>query len=189
MAPSVTRLEVRADHLLFPPVAEVNDVDWCDDMVFASGGNDHKICIFRIDEKWPHYTFDGHTDDVTCVKWSPSSSIPSSSSSPSPSSSQRYLASVGDDGKLMVWQMDKYPQHRRDRDKKWSRSVSPVKRDRDTNNAGSDPDDDYFTGTGGGGDNKHLVVSWQVVEGSENKRMSALEWSPERTDGRMLLAA
>lgn len=77
----------------------------------------------------------------------------------------------------MVWQMGRYPQAR-GTTKSRSGSASPSKRD-----ANPEDGDDYF------GLEEHLVVKWQVVEGSENKRMNALEWSPEREDGRVLLAA
>lgn len=163
-----------------PPLDEVNDVDWLDDTVFASAANDHKICIHRIDDRRPHYTFKAHTDDVTRIKWSPA---PAPAPGPGSNQSQnqtetlsrRYLASVSDDGRLMVWQMDRYP-HLRGGTKS-SGSVSPSKKD------AAEDGDDYF------GLEEHLVVKWQVVEASENKRMNALEWSPERADGRMLLAA
>lgn len=36
---------------------------------------------------------------------------------------------------------------------------------------------------------ENLVVKWQVVDESMNTRMNALDWSNDRADGRLLLAA
>ncbi|OCF31255.1 hypothetical protein I316_07041 [Kwoniella heveanensis BCC8398] len=77
---------------------EVNDVDWLDDEVFASGGNDHTIFVHRGSDKRPSFTLKGHTDDVTRLKWSPSSSNKPITS--------RLLASVSDDGNCMVWRVN-----------------------------------------------------------------------------------
>lgn len=153
----------------------MNDIDWLDDTVFASAGNDHKIFIWRVDDPREHpraeFIFKAHTDDVTLIKWAPPST--------STTAATRYLASVADDGKLMVWQMPKYPESRvRDKDAagvKGSRSVSPLKHD----------GDDYQFGAMEEG----LVIKWQVVDESENKRMNSLDWSNDRGDGRLLLAA
>lgn len=160
----------------------MNDVDWLDETVFASASNDHKILIWRADDSRdpprPEFIFKAHTDDVTLIKWAPSSSTNGNDGVAS-----RYLASIADDGKLIVWQMPKYPESRT-RSKsttKSSRSASPLK---------------HGDGSGGGGDDyqfgvmeEGLVVKWQVVDQSENMRMNSLDWSKDRIDGRLLLAA
>jgi WD40 repeat protein len=160
----------------------VNDVDWLDDNVFATAGNDHKICIYHSDNRQrPRYILKGHTDDVLSIKWSP----------PHLPNSQRYLASIADDGQLLVWRLPEYPEAF---DKKSTASTgtgagggsaSPFKRERE----GSGSGDDYqFDATP-----KHLVCKWQVVDESEseNQRMctNALGWSQDQVDGKVLLAA
>jgi hypothetical protein len=77
----------------------------------------------------------------------------------------------------MVWQMPRYPESRTrsKSNNKSSRSASPLKHDTE----------DYQFGAM----EENLVVKWQVVDESENMRMNALDWSNDRADGRLLLAA
>ncbi|OWZ61060.1 hypothetical protein AYX14_07025, partial [Cryptococcus neoformans] len=82
---------------------EVNDVDWLDDQVFASAGNDHAIHVHHGDDKRPRFTFRGHTDDVTRIKWSPLAAAGG------PPAAERLLASVSDDGNCMIWKLPFYP--------------------------------------------------------------------------------
>ncbi|KAK4685049.1 transducin (beta)-like 1, partial [Tremellales sp. Uapishka_1] len=143
---------------------EVNDVDWLDDEVFASGGNDKSVFVHRVNDKRPKFVFKGHQDDVQCVRFSP---LPSAGSPPE----SRLLASVSDDGYCIVWGLPQYPDDRATS----SRSRSPVKA----------PEEEY--------DGTTPKNSWlqrlQVVSSSENTRMNTLEWSPGSTQGRMILAA
>lgn len=151
---------------------EVNDVDWLDDNVFASAGNDHTIFVFRANDKRPRFTFKGHSDDVTRIKWSPAR--------PGLSPLERLLASVSDDGNVMVWRLPIYPDDRGTH----SRSLSPVKLAKEALS-----DDDYFQNGGAILGIDHCVNRLAVVTGSENRRMDTVEWSPACRDGRMILAA
>ncbi|WVR06163.1 hypothetical protein IAU60_003193 [Kwoniella sp. DSM 27419] len=154
---------------------EVNDVDWLDDDVFASGGNDHTIFVHRATERRPRFTFKGHLDDVTRVKWSPAEAGKPVTS--------RLLASVSDDGNCMIWKLPNYPEPVMPSTSTGSRSMSPVK-GRDGSG-----EDDYFTnGTPVPGAD-HCLHRLNVVSNSDNKRMNTLEWSPACAEGRMLLAA
>nr|ODN86877.1 hypothetical protein L203_03650 [Cryptococcus depauperatus CBS 7841] len=156
---------------------EVNDVDWLDDDVFASAGNDHTIFVHYSDDKRPRFTFKGHIDDVTAIKWSPAI--------PGKTVTSRLLASVSDDGNCMIWKLPYYPSSRGASSAPigpTGRSISPVKR--------QDPpsdEDDYFQSSTPvtGADN--CLHKLSVVSGSENKRMSMLEWMP--SGNRMILAA
>ncbi|WVQ72929.1 hypothetical protein IAR50_002491 [Cryptococcus sp. DSM 104548] len=174
---------------------EVNDVDWLDDDVFASAGNDHTILVHYGDDKRPRFTFKGHTDDVTKIKWSPLV--------PGKPVSERLLASVSDDGSCMIWKLPHYPSNRGPSVSgatsfgPTGRSISPVKK--------HDPlsdEDDYFhqsqnntplpgsgTGKGRGTGVDNCLHKLSVVSGSENKRMDQLEWMPANESGRMILAA
>lgn len=178
---------------------EVNDVDWLDDEVFASAGNDHTIHVHHGDDKRPRFTFRGHTDDVTRIKWSPLGAA------------ERLLASVSDDGNCMIWKLPFYPSAR---GKSASvglggtRSLSPMKKMEPPSD-----EDDYFhqqpqphpnpnsadSGTAPNArSNSTSAISIEnclhrlnVVSGSENKRMSMLEWMPvdDGARARMILAA
>ncbi|WVW84453.1 hypothetical protein I302_106487 [Kwoniella bestiolae CBS 10118] len=155
---------------------EVNDVDWLDDDVFASAGNDHTIFVHRSNDKRPRFTFKGHSDDVTKIKWSPASA--------SSSSNTRLLASVSDDGNCMIWKLPSYPEASTRTG--GSRSLSPTK---DKEGSSEKDNDDYFNGGTPVPGVDHCLHRLTVVSGSENKRMSTLEWGAVREDGRMLLAA
>ena len=151
---------------------EVNDVDWLDDNVFASAGNDHTIFVYhRSYDKRPTYTFKGHTDDVTRIKWSPAHL--------GVAPTQRLLASVSDDGNVMIWRLPAYPEDRGTH----SRSLSPIKTAKDLG------EDDYFQNGGAVFGSDYCVNRLAVVTGSENRRMDTVEWSPECKDGKMILAA
>ncbi|WWC70532.1 uncharacterized protein I206_104483 [Kwoniella pini CBS 10737] len=151
---------------------EVNDVDWLDDDVFASAGNDHTIFVHRSNDKRPRFTFKGHTDDVTKIKWSPVQ--------PDKPVTARLLASVSDDGNVMIWKLPSYPELSTRNGA--SRSLSPQKA-----KEGS-AEDDYFGGGTPVPGVDHCLHRLTVVNGSENKRMNTLEWSNGQ-NGRMLLAA
>lgn len=152
---------------------EVNDVDWLDDDVFASGGNDHTIFIYRANDRRPRFTLKGHTDDVTRVKWSPP--LPTDKKGGS-----RLLASVADDGCIMIWKLPQYPVDRGT----VSRSQSPNKQSKER-----ELPDDIFQLTVAPG-SEYCVNRLHVVENViDNKRMNTLEWSPMSRDGRMIVAA
>ncbi|BEI90715.1 uncharacterized protein CcaverHIS019_0307850 [Cutaneotrichosporon cavernicola] len=152
---------------------EVNDVDWLDDDVFASGGNDHTIFIYRSNDRRPRFTLKGHSDDVTRVKWSPAR--------PGEGDQQRLLASVSDDGSIMIWKLPHYPADRGT----VSRSLSPSKQPRE-----KEPStDEFFQMTVLPG-SEYCVNRLQVVNSStDNKRMNTVEWGPTCKDGRMIIAA
>ena len=150
---------------------EVNDVDWLDDDVFASAGNDHTIFVYRANDKRPRFTFKGHTDDVTRIKWSPPQ--------PGIAPHQRLLASVSDDGNVMVWRLPTYPDDRGTH----SRSLSPIKAAKESS------EDDYFQSAGAVLGIEYCVNRVSVVTGSENRRMDTVEWSSACREGHMILAA
>jgi len=153
---------------------EVNDVDWLDDDVFASGGNDHMIFVYRANDRRPRFTFKGHTDDVTRVQWSPSQS--------GRSPQDRLLASASDDGTVFIWRLPQYPADRGT----VSRSMSPSKQPRDKEQASEDLPQVVVSPGSECCVNRLIVVNG----GTENKRMNTLEWSPSCHDGgRMIVAA
>ncbi|OXB37728.1 hypothetical protein J007_02506, partial [Cryptococcus neoformans] len=209
---------------------EVNDVDWLDDQVFASAGNDHAIHVHYGDDKRPRFTFRGHTDDVTRIKWSPLAA------GRGPAAAERLLASVSDDGNCMIWKLPFYPAGKSASvgasagagAGAGTRSLSPMKKMEPPSD-----EDDYFhqqqqqpslpnpnpnpnpssasdSGTGTNTQTQTLsnprssstaatsiencLHRLNVVSGSENKRMSMLEWMPvddrdQAGQGRMILAA
>ncbi|GMI98028.1 high expression of osmotically responsive genes 15, OLIGOCELLULA1 [Hibiscus trionum] len=71
------------------------DVDWCNDVSFATSSSDHMIYVCKIGEIRPIKTFAGHQGEVNCVKWDPTGSL---------------LASCSDDITAKIWCMkqDKY---------------------------------------------------------------------------------
>jgi WD40 repeat protein len=152
---------------------EVNDVDWLDDDVFVSGGNDHNIFVYRSNDRRSRFTFKGHTDDVTRVQWSPAQ--------PGASAQDRLLASVSDDGTIMIWKLPHYPADRGT----VSRSMSPSKQPREKELSAEEfPQVVVSPGS------EHCVNRLVVVNGgTENKRMNTLEWSPSCRDGRMIVGA
>jgi hypothetical protein len=123
------------------------------------------------------------------IKWSP---LPSSISSSSTSSatpedhSKRYLASIADDGQLIIWQIPEYPSSRPRNGSKNSSiggTASPLKRESVEEGEG-DGDDYQFESS-----SKYLVARFTVVEDNENTRMGAVDWSRDEIEGRVLIAA
>jgi hypothetical protein len=64
------------------------DVDWKDDVTFASCSTDKTVHICRVGMPRPLKTYTGHTDEVNAVKWDPSGTL---------------LASCSDDCTAKVW--------------------------------------------------------------------------------------
>ncbi|ESW28748.1 hypothetical protein PHAVU_002G014600 [Phaseolus vulgaris] len=71
------------------------DVDWRNNVSFATSSTDTKIHVCKIGENLPIKTFVGHQSEVNCIKWDPTGSL---------------LASCSDDMTAKVWSMkhDKY---------------------------------------------------------------------------------
>ncbi|WWC62305.1 uncharacterized protein I303_104901 [Kwoniella dejecticola CBS 10117] len=151
---------------------EVNDVDWLDDDVFASAGNDHTIFVHRSNDRRPRFTFKGHTDDVTRIKWSPVQ--------PGKPATARLLASASDDGYIMIWKLPSYPEAATRNGT--SRSTSPQKAKEGST------EDDYFGGGTPVPGVDHCLHRLKVVKISDNKRMNTLEWNHGQ-NGRLLVAA
>lgn len=66
------------------------DVDWRDNMTFASCSTDKTVHIYRIGQEKPLKVYRGHADEVNAVKWDPSGA---------------YLASCSDDCTAKVWEV------------------------------------------------------------------------------------
>jgi len=64
------------------------DVDWKDDMTFASCSTDKTVLICKVGSNVPLHQFRGHNDEVNAVKWDPSGNL---------------LASCSDDSTAKVW--------------------------------------------------------------------------------------
>ncbi|CAJ1929442.1 unnamed protein product [Sphenostylis stenocarpa] len=71
------------------------DVDWRNNVSFATSSTDTKIHVCKIGENLPIKTFVGHQSEVNCIKWDPTGSL---------------LASCSDDMTAKIWSMkhDKY---------------------------------------------------------------------------------
>ncbi|KGN48567.1 WD40 repeat-containing protein HOS15 [Cucumis sativus] len=71
------------------------DVDWRNNVSFATSSTDNMIYVCKIGETRPIKTFAGHQGEVNCVKWDPTGSL---------------LASCSDDITAKIWSMkqDKY---------------------------------------------------------------------------------
>ncbi|KDO79054.1 hypothetical protein CISIN_1g008467mg [Citrus sinensis] len=71
------------------------DVDWRNNVSFATSSTDNMIYVCKIGENRPIKTFAGHQGEVNCVKWDPTGSL---------------LASCSDDVTAKIWNMkqDKY---------------------------------------------------------------------------------
>ncbi|KAL8160439.1 hypothetical protein V2J09_001976 [Rumex salicifolius] len=66
------------------------DVDWRNNISFATSSTDHMIHVCKIGENQPIKTFAGHQGEVNCVKWDPTGSL---------------LASCSDDISAKIWSM------------------------------------------------------------------------------------
>ncbi|CAB1113606.1 unnamed protein product [Ectocarpus sp. CCAP 1310/34] len=66
------------------------DVDWKDDLTFATCSTDKAIHTCVIGEEYPRQTFTGHCDEVNAIKWDPSGT---------------FLASCSDDYTAKIWKM------------------------------------------------------------------------------------
>ncbi|THF98081.1 hypothetical protein TEA_027089 [Camellia sinensis var. sinensis] len=67
------------------------DVDWRNNVSFATSSTDNMIYICEVGETCPIKTFSGHQNEVNCVKWDPTGSL---------------LASCSDDCTAKIWSMD-----------------------------------------------------------------------------------
>ncbi|KAE9614268.1 putative transcription factor WD40-like family [Lupinus albus] len=74
------------------------DVDWRNNVSFATSSSDHMIHVCKIGDNRPVKTFAGHKGEVNCVKWDPTSSM---------------LASCSDDSTVKIWTMS-HDKHLRD---------------------------------------------------------------------------
>ncbi|XP_047156828.1 WD40 repeat-containing protein HOS15-like isoform X2 [Vigna umbellata] len=66
------------------------DVDWRNNVSFATSSTDNMIYVCKIGETRPIKTFAGHQGEVNCVKWDPTGSL---------------LASCSDDITAKIWSM------------------------------------------------------------------------------------
>ncbi|XP_024020657.1 WD40 repeat-containing protein HOS15 isoform X1 [Morus notabilis] len=71
------------------------DVDWRNNVSFATSSTDSMIHVFKIGESHPSRTFSGHQGEVNCVKWDPTGSL---------------LASCSDDISAKIWSL-KHDKH------------------------------------------------------------------------------
>ena len=72
-------------------LAPALDVDWKDDLTFASCSTDKTVQICRVGLSRPVKTYSGHNDEVNAVKWDPSGTL---------------LASCSDDCTAKVWDIN-----------------------------------------------------------------------------------
>ncbi|TKY55661.1 F-box/WD repeat-containing protein TBL1XR1 [Spatholobus suberectus] len=66
------------------------DVDWRNNLSFATSSTDNMIYVCKVGETRPIKTFAGHQGEVNCVKWDPTGSL---------------LASCSDDITAKIWSM------------------------------------------------------------------------------------
>ncbi|XP_074303689.1 WD40 repeat-containing protein HOS15 [Silene latifolia] len=66
------------------------DVDWRNNVSFATSSTDNMIYVCKIGENNPIKTFAGHQGEVNCVKWDPTGTL---------------LASCSDDNTAKIWSM------------------------------------------------------------------------------------
>lgn len=71
------------------------DVDWLDDVTFATCGADKKINIMRVDYPVPIKTFAGHENEINQLKFNPS---------------RTRIASCSDDHTARVWELGHLPE-------------------------------------------------------------------------------
>ncbi len=64
------------------------DLDWRDDSILATCTTDKLIFVYDLSQSEPIFTFQGHTDEVNCVRWSPDGIM---------------LASCSDDATARIW--------------------------------------------------------------------------------------
>ncbi len=67
------------------------DVDWRDDITFATSSADQKIYVCELGSLEPLKQFSGHKDEVNSIRWDPKG---------------KYLASCSDDRTAKVWSLD-----------------------------------------------------------------------------------
>lgn len=67
------------------------DVDWKDNVTFASCSTDKTVHVCQVGQDQPLKIYSGHVDEVNAVKWSPCG---------------RYLASCSDDHTAKVWDVE-----------------------------------------------------------------------------------
>ena len=72
--------------------APVLDVDWCNDICFASCSIDNQVIVYNINLETPLKTFLGHEHVVNSVRWDTSGTV---------------LASCSDDTSVKIWHMNK----------------------------------------------------------------------------------
>lgn len=68
------------------------DVDWQNDISFASCSTDQKIHVCRLGIQLPIKTFEGHQNEVNAIKWDPQGKL---------------LASCSDDMTLKIWSLSR----------------------------------------------------------------------------------
>ncbi|KAK1317660.1 Protein SPA1-RELATED 3 [Acorus calamus] len=66
------------------------DVDWRNNVQFATGSTDYKIYVCKVGENRPIKTFLGHEGEVNSVKWDPTAAL---------------LASCSDDRTVKIWSL------------------------------------------------------------------------------------
>jgi len=66
------------------------DVDWRNNVSFATSSMDHMIYVCKLGESKPIKAFKGHTDEVNAIKWDPTGTL---------------LASCSDDYSAKIWSL------------------------------------------------------------------------------------
>jgi transducin (beta)-like 1 len=59
----------------FLKIGPTLDVDWRNNVSFATSSTDSMIYLCKIGETRPAKTFTGHQGEVNCVKWDPTGSL------------------------------------------------------------------------------------------------------------------
>ncbi|TPX52511.1 hypothetical protein SeMB42_g01369 [Synchytrium endobioticum] len=73
-------------------IGPIFDVDWKDDITFATSSGDQTIFVCQLGMLEPLQQFQGHGGEVNSIKWDPTGT---------------YLASCSDDKTAKVWQLEK----------------------------------------------------------------------------------
>ncbi|KAG0226296.1 hypothetical protein BGW41_004227 [Actinomortierella wolfii] len=68
----------------------VLDVDWLDNMTFATSSSDGKVYVCKVGDSEPFKVFAGHTDEVNAIRWDPQGEL---------------LASCSDDCTAKIWSL------------------------------------------------------------------------------------